>query len=398
MTADTHQDLLTRNVEDIIVRAELEKQLKRGQKLRIKYGVDVTAPTLHIGHAVNLWKMRGLQDRGHKVIFLIGDFTTKIGDPTGKSKTRPVIPQKEIEQNLKEFIEQAKMVLRFNDPNLLEIRRNSEWYGKMKTERFLDLLTMITHARLIERDMFQQRIKNHADIYMHELLYPILQGWDSVELQSDLTIIGNDQLFNEMLGRFYQEKMGQAPQTIITTSITPGLDGGEKQSKSLGNYVGLAHDPLEKYGRVMTLRDNLIIAYFKAYTDMPLAQITQIEKDLAAGDNPRDAKASLARHIVARYHGEATALEVERLWETQFRQGQLPQDIPELTVSKRRLPIVLDILSDHFKLSNSEARRLLSQNGVKVDGRAVNDASFSAYSEGSVVQVGKRRFVRIRLS
>ena len=391
-------EFLNRNVEEVIVRSELEKKLKSGKKLRIKYGVDVTAPTLHLGHAVNLWKMRELQDEGHKVVFLIGDFTTQIGDPTGKSKTRPIIEKSEIKKNTDEFIKQAKMVLRFDKPSLLEVRRNSEWYDKMKVADFLKLLTQITHARLIERDMFQARIKGHTDIYMHELIYPILQGWDSVELKSDLTIIGSDQLFNEMLGRFYQERNGQSPQCIITTSITPGIDGREKQSKSLGNYIGLAHEPSEKFGRTMSIPDELIIAYFRAYTDMPPKQINQIEKNLATGDNPRDSKASLARHIVARYHGEEQAASAQQEWDKQFRDKELPKDIQTAKYSRNTIPVLIDVLETDFAMSRSEARRVLTQNGVRVDGQTQASAGFTGFHDGSVVQVGKRRAIRIKLS
>lgn len=391
--ADTNKilELFSRYGDEIITKAELERRLASGKKLRIKYGVDVTAPTLHIGHAVNLWLMRAMQDMGHKVLFLIGDFTTRIGDPTGKSKTRPIIPQEEIEKNLKEFIEQAKMVLRF-DKQHLEIHHNSDWFDKMPTSEFLQKLMMITHARLIERDMFQERIKAHKDIYMHELIYPILQGWDSVELKSDITIIGSDQLFNEMLGRFYQEKMGQTPQMIVTTKITPGLDGAEKQSKSIGNYVGLAHDPLEKYGRIMTLPDELIIEWFRVYTDVPLDQIEQIEKDMSLGDNPRDTKASLARHIVARYHGEKAATEAEAAWNKQFREGGQPDEIQQ---HKLKLPInIIDAIADVFGISKSEARRLVSQKGVKFAGKVVDKPETELKKPG-ILQLGKRRYAEI---
>ena len=240
------------------------------------------SPHLHIGHAVNLWMMRELQDLGHKVYFLIGDFTTQIGDPTGRSNTRPVIPQAEIDKNAEEFIRQAKMVLRFDDPDLLEIRRNSEWFSEYKLADFLKLLSMVTHARLISRDMFQRRIESHEDIYLHEMIYPILQGYDSYALESDLTIIGSDQLFNEMLGRFYQQRFGQNPQVIITTKITQGIDGKAKQSKSLDNYIGLGHSSRDKFGRCMKIPDDLIIDYLKVYTKVPLEEIIEIEKKIAS--------------------------------------------------------------------------------------------------------------------
>ncbi|MDP4038364.1 MAG: tyrosine--tRNA ligase [bacterium] len=387
------RELLTRNIEDIIVKSELTKKLKSGKKLRIKYGVDVTAPELHIGHAVNLWKMRQFQDMGHKVVFLIGDFTTRIGDPTGKNKTRPIIHDKDIRENTELFIKQAKMILRFDDPKLLEIRRNSEWYDKMKTADFLKLLTMITHARLVERDMFQERIQDHKDLYMHELIYPILQGWDSAVLKSDLTIIGSDQLFNEMLGRFYQVKSGQKPQVIITTTITPGIDGKEKQSKSLGNYIGLTHEPFEKYGRIMSMPDELIISYYKTYTNMPLEQIEQIEKDMAMGDNPRDTKAALAHRIVERYHGEKVASQVQTQWDKQFRNGEKPTDIEICKLTTAEAKNSFKALAKMFGLSTSEIRRKVKENGIRVNSQVFE--LDQALRDGDIIQLGKRRFKKI---
>src|SRR5258708_31806350 len=252
----TNQALLehfARTTDEMFAPEEFRRLLTSGRQLRIKYGIDVTAPYLHTGLAVNLWMMRALQDMGHRVIFLIGDFTTGIGDPTGRDLMRPVLPRDEITRNAEAFIEQARMVLRFDDPELLEIRRNSEWYEQMSVTELLRLFSMITHARLISRDMFQARIQQGREIHMHEMLYPVLQGHDSVVLQSDLTIIGSDQLFNEMLGRFYQERSGQAPQVIITSNITPGLDGKAKPSKSLGNYIRLRHSPRAKFLPTMTL-------------------------------------------------------------------------------------------------------------------------------------------------
>ncbi|HEV8190080.1 MAG TPA: tyrosine--tRNA ligase, partial [Ktedonobacterales bacterium] len=260
--------LFTRTTDEIFSLREFKVLLDSRRSLRIKYGVDVTAPHLHIGHAVNLWMMRHLQDLGHRVIFLIGDFTTRVGDPTGKSVLRPVIPAEEIAANAERFIEQARMVLRFDDPGLLEIRHNAEWYDAMPAAELLRLTAHVTHARLISRDMFQQRIADGDDIHVHELLYPVLQAYDSVMLESDLTIVGSDQLFNEMLARSFQERFGQRPQVVITTKITPGIDGKAKQSKSLGNYIGLGHSPREKCGRAMSIPDDLILPYLSVYTEV----------------------------------------------------------------------------------------------------------------------------------
>src|SRR3989344_5937821 len=266
----------SRTTDEVLSLDEWKFLLSSGRQLRIKYGVDVTAPFLHIGHAVNLWLMRYLQECGHKVGFLIGDFTTRIGDPTGKSEARKEIPQKDIEKNAKDFIKQAGTVL-LTKPAVFEIRRNSEWFGKMRVEEFIKLLAQTTHAKLIQRDMFQKRIAQNQEIHMHEMVYPILQGYDSYMLKSDLTIVGSDQLFNELMGRFYQERMGQAPQVVATTKITPGLDGVEKQSKSLGNYIALSDAPQEKFGKIMSMPDTLIGPYLVIYTEIPLEEISGIE-------------------------------------------------------------------------------------------------------------------------
>ena len=228
---------IARTTEEIFSLDQLRERLNSKKKLTIKFGADVTASFLHLGHAVNLWMMRRFQEDGHKVIFLIGDFTTRIGDPTGKADTRPQIQRENIERDGQAFIEQIKNILITDDPEVFEVRKNSEWFDKMSVDKFLSLISLTTHSRLISRDMFQKRIQENKEIYTHELIYPILQGYDSFELDSDLTIVGSDQLFNEMMGKFYQEKFGQRPQTIITSKITPGLSGGPKQSKSLNNYV-----------------------------------------------------------------------------------------------------------------------------------------------------------------
>ena len=252
-------DSFSRTTDEIISLSEFEKKLKSGKKLRIKFGADVTAPFLHLGHAVNFWMMRELQELGHKVIFLIGDFTTKIGDPTGKTTTRKKISQEEIESNAKNFIEQVSQILITDNEELFEVKRNSDWFDNISSGELISLLSTVTHSRLISRDMFKKRIKNNHEIHMHEMIYPIIQGYDSVELESDITIVGSDQLFNEMMGRFFQEKHGQEPQVIITSKITAGLDGVNKQSKSLNNYIAITDTAKDKFGKIMSLPDKLII-------------------------------------------------------------------------------------------------------------------------------------------
>jgi tyrosyl-tRNA synthetase len=385
---------------------ELRQRLAEGRPLRIKYGVDVTAPSLHLGHAVNLWMMRQLQDLGHKVQFLIGDFTTRIGDPTGRDARRPLIPEAEIAANAEAFIDQARMVLRFDDPQLIEVRRNSEWYAGMTAAELMQRLALMTHARLISRDMFQDRLRAGADIGLDELIYPILQGYDSVALQSDLTIIGTDQLFNEMLGRFYQERFGQRPQVIITTKITPGIDGKAKQSKSLGNYIGLGHSPRDKFGRTMRLPDHLIPEYFTVYTEVPLAQIAELETRLAT--DPMGCKLELARAIVERYHGAQVAEREREWWLRAFSGRRAPADIPELPIDLSAppapdasgAPTALALLRRYFgtQKSNAELRRLLQQGAVTQNGTAISRAEqVLDLADGDVFRIGKRTWFRIRL-
>lgn len=381
-----------RTTDEVFTLEELKRRLSSGKQLRLKYGVDVTAPYLHIGHAVNLWMYRRLQELGHKVIFLIGDFTTQIGDPTGKNKTRPVLPQEEIQANADAFIEQAFMVLH-RDDDVVEIRRNSEWLAEMTAKDLLSLLSMITHSRLISRDMFQRRIQDQEDIYMHELIYPILQGYDSVALNSDLTIIGSDQLFNEMVGRTYQEKFNQAAQSIITTRITPGTDGKHKQSKSLNNYIGLGHSPREKFGRILSISDELVIQYFEVYTDVPMPEVDRLRQRMT-GD-PFACKLLLAEKIVARYHGDdAGAAEREWFIKT-FSQRQAPTDAPVVKLTSGNLSaysVLRECLDE--SISNRELRRLFLQGGIHVDDEVVKDVD-QILNLPATIKVGKRKWFRV---
>ncbi len=385
-----------RTSDQFFSKDEFKAKLKSGKKLRIKYGVDVTAPTLHIGHAVNLWLMRYMQDCGHKVIFVIGDFTTRIGDPDGRGETRPVIPREDIERNAKHFIDQAKMVLRFDDPELIEVRRNSEWLDKMALQDFMNLLAMVTHARLVSRDMFQKRIESHKDIHMHEIIYPILQGYDSVEIQADMTIIGSDQLFNEMMGRFFQERMGQKQQTIITTKITPGTDGKGKQSKSVGNYIGLGHSARDKFGRVMSIPDDLIEQYFIVYTDLPMTEIAEMKHLIAT--KPRDAKVKLASAIVSRYHGKSVGAFETEWFEKTISRGQIPDDIPTLPIINARMETLSLVALTRPGKSKSDTRRLIAQGGVELNGdKLLRPEEMLLLQTGDILKVGKRSWYRIEI-
>ena len=386
-----------RTTEEIFSLSELERLLNSGRQLRIKYGVDLTAPYLHIGHAVNLWMMRMLQDLGHKVQFLIGDTTTRIGDPTGRNVSRPVLPLEEIEANAQAFMMQAQMVLRFDDPELYEIRRNSEWYDQMPATELVRLLSMVTHARLVSRDMFRERMRQGQDIHMHEMIYPVLQGYDSFALDSDLTIIGTDQLFNEMMGRFYQERLGQSPQVIITTKITPGIDGKAKQSKSLGNYIGLGHNSRDKFGRVMTLPDHLIVSYLEVYTDVALEFVEEIA--MRVEKEPMKWKLFLAHEIVKRYHGAEIADKEQEWFLRTFSSRRTPSDIPVIQVELGE-QTVFNLVKHFFgsKKSHSELRRLFEQGAISLNDQTLRQAEqVVEVHDGDVFRVGKRTWFRLQV-
>lgn len=390
---------ISRLVDEVISLEELRTVLNSGKKLTIKYGVDCTAPFLHLGHAVNLWVMRRFQDEGHKVVFLIGNFTSRIGDPTGKSQTRSVLTPEEIEKSAAEFIKQVSSVLITDDPNVFEIRRNAEWFDSMSLGDFLNLCSMTTHAKLISREMFKNRIKNGMDIHVHELLYPILQGYDSVMLESDLTVVGSDQLFNEMMGRFYQERFGQKPQIVMTTKITKGLWGEEKQSKSIGNFVALNDSSKDKFGKIMQLADDRIIDWMKVYTDISLEKIAEIESEMAANTlNPRDAKVILAHAIVKKYHGMEVAEREKKVFEDTFSKKIFPSDAKVVSVKCNQIGIIdLLLKSCGTNVSKSELRRLIRQNAVQVDGEKVADETEIIFLEKGehTLKVGKRKFFKV---
>ncbi len=392
----TTQDLLdsfARTTDEIVTLAEFKEKLSSGRKLRIKYGVDVTAPLLHLGHGVNLWMMREMQDAGHTVVFLIGDFTTRVGDPTGRSQTRPVISRDEIEANAEEFINQVSVILR-TEPEVFEVRRNSEWWDSMSLDEFMSLLSMVNHGRLIARDMFQRRIEEGSEIHMHEFLYPVLQGYDSYALESDLTIVGTDQLFNELMGRFYQSRLGQAPQIVITTKITAGIDGGEKMSMSLGNFISIAHSARDMFGRTMSIPDHLIVPYLEVYTTVPAGTVEELRNGLEdRSTHPMDAKRFLARQIVARYHGDAAATEESEWFTRTFSERELPTDAPTVTVAPGTgLFAVLEAALP--ETSRKEIRRLLAAGSVSIDGTKEPEAE-RVPADGSLLRVGKRRWFRI---
>ncbi|MFZ4761529.1 MAG: tyrosine--tRNA ligase [Alphaproteobacteria bacterium] len=401
----SNRELFERNVAQTIGSMDAEKIFSADRQLIIKYGVDATAPFLHLGHAVNLWMMRELQDIGHKVVFLIGDYTTQIGDPTGKSSTRPILSKDEINLNAEAFIEQVGIVLR-KDPDLFEVRRNSEWFDTMSAKDMLDLLSMVSHAHLISRDMFQERIANGHEIRMHEMIYPILQGYDSAVLKSDLTIVGSDQLFNESMGRFFQEKFGIPQlQTIITSVITAGIDGKAKQSKSLGNYIALADTPTDKFGKAMSIPDHLIIPYLSTYTGLSNNEISKITNQLEIEQqNPMIAKSILAYEIVARYHGTEIATQEKELFLDRYSRKTI--SAAQEIIVEPQLNVLQLVQAANPEMNFSKIRTLFNGNAISIDMGKISPATIKAdkphdapldYKDGSILKVGKKQYYKLKI-
>lgn len=387
---DKIKELLSRRVADIVVREDLEKKLMSGKKLRVKLGVDVARPDMHLGHAVALWKLREFQDLGHTAIFLIGDATTRIGDPTGQDKTRPLLTEEEINKNAETYISQAAKIL---DIEKTEIHRNSEWFDEMSAFDFIKLLTMVTRSQLIAREAFQERIKAGREIFMHEMIYPIMQGYDSVVLKADVALHA-DQLFNEHFGRMYQEKFGQEPQAIVTVPMLVGLDGKHKMSKSLGNYIGITESPESMFGKIMSLPDELITDYFTLCTFIDAAEISKTAELIKNRKlNPRDAKMRLAREVVSIYHNAEGAEAAEENFKNIFQKGALPEEAPSLTLrSSGKLSDIL--LGAKLVSSRSEFRRLINSGGIDFNGTPVEDPHYTVDLPGTV-RVGKLKFLKI---
>lgn len=385
-------EILTRNVDQIIVRQDFEKKLKRGQKLRIKLGIDPTGPKIHLGYASVLWKLRSFQDLGHKIVLIIGDFTAQIGDTSDKNSERPMLSATDVKVNEKTYLAQLGKIL---DPQKTEFHYNSEWFGKIKLNEFIKLSSSFTIQQMIERDNFARRLEVGKPVGLHETLYPILQAYDSVMVKADLELGATDQLFNMLAGRSLQKFFGQEPQNVMTMALLEGTDG-RKMSKSWGNCIYITDQPIDMYGKVMAIADELIPMYFRMCTDVEIEVIAEVERNMAAGDNPRDTKASLARNIVARYWGEAKAVAAEESWNRQFRVGEKPEHIEEILVKKEKPHNLVDFISEHFHLSKSEARRLINQNGVRVDDEVVTESEVEL-SDNMVIQIGKRRYKQIKL-
>ena len=389
-------DLLT--IEEL--RRKLERAAKAGQPLHVKLGLDPTAPDIHLGHTVVLHKLRQFQELGHQVILVIGDFTGMIGDPTGKSETRKPLTRSDILANAQTYAEQIFKVL---DPAKATVRFNSEWLGKRAPEEIVTLAAKYTVARMLERDDFQRRFHDGRAIGVHEFLYPLLQAYDSVALQADVEIGGTDQKFNLLVGRDIQREYGQEPQVVLTMPLLEGLDGVQKMSKSLGNYIGITEPPREIYGKIMSLSDQLMLRYYDLLSDIENAALEEEKRRMAEGAaNPRDVKKALGRELVTRFYDSTVAEEAEREFERMFQARGLPDEIEEPRVYlsgqvNGPVWIVTLLVQAGLAPSNSEARRLIQQGAVRVDGERVSDANTRlTISESHLLQVGRRRFARIR--
>jgi tyrosyl-tRNA synthetase len=374
--------------------AKLARSDASGVPLRIKLGLDPTAPDIHVGHTVVLNKMRQLQDLGHTVIFLIGDFTSMIGDPSGRNATRPPLTREQIEANAQTYYRQASLVL---DPEKTEIRYNSEWSDPLGARGMIELAAKYTVARMLERDDFTRRYKAGTPISVHELLYPLMQGYDSVALRSDLELGGTDQKFNLLVGRALQVEYAQEPQCILTMPLLEGLDGVEKMSKSKGNYIGISEPANTMFAKLLSISDTLMWKYFTLLSFRPEEEIDRLRAEVAGGRNPKEAKVLLAREITARFHGAAAADAAEADFELRAR-GGVPDVIPEVALAGAPLGIGALLKQAGLAPSTSEALRLVDQGGVRVDGEAVTDRGLKLAAGGYVVQVGKRRFARVTLS
>ena len=391
-------ELIVRGTDEVIKADELEKKLKSGKRLRIKAGFDPTAPDLHLGHTVLINKLRQFQQLGHEVLFLIGDFTGMIGDPTGKSATRPPLTEDEVQQNAQTYQQQIFKIL---DKDKTKVVFNSQWMGKMSSADMIKLAASSTVARMLERDDFSKRYKSGQSIAIHEFLYPLIQGYDSVAMQADVELGGTDQKFNLLMGRQLQEQHGQRPQVVLTMPILEGLDGVQKMSKSLNNYIGINDAPKDMFGKIMSISDELMWRYFELLSFRPLEEIESFKQDIANGKNPRDIKFLLAEEIIERFHSREAATAAREGFIAQFAKNRIPDDIPEFafTTDAQGYPLANLLKDAGLCASTSEALRMVQQGAVRIDGEKVADKA-TRISAGTVAvfQVGKRKFAKIAVA
>jgi len=390
---------IQRGSEEILVLSELEERLKSGKPLRIKAGFDPTAPDIHIGHTVLINKMRQFQDLGHTVIFLIGDFTGLIGDPTGKNVTRKALTEEQVAANAETY---KKQIFKILDPEKTEIRFNSEWMGKMTSAQMIQLASRYTVARMLERDDFNKRYSSNQPIAIHEFLYPLVQGYDSVALECDVELGGTDQKFNLLMGRELQKQYGQKPQVVLTTPLLEGLDGVQKMSKSLNNYIGIDESPDEMFGKLMSISDELMWRYFELLSFRPLADIEQLKQQITDGRNPRDVKFELADEIITRFHDKEAAEKAQSNFIARFQKGAIPDEMPEheiLAEQENGIPLTVLLKQSGLTVSTSDAIRMIKQGAVKIDGDKVSDTRLLiAKDTKAVYQVGKRKFARVSVN
>lgn len=388
---------LERGSQDLLVAAELANKLARGQPLRVKAGFDPTAPDLHLGHTVLINKLRQFQQFGHEVIFLIGDFTGLIGDPTGRNATRPRLTPEEVQANARTYQQQ---IFRILDPERTRVDFNSRWFGPMAASGLVEIAARYTVARMLEREDFNKRYKSGQPIAVHEFLYPLVQGYDSVALRADVELGGTDQKFNLLVGRTLQEHYGQEPQIVLTMPLLEGLDGVNKMSKSLGNYVAINDPPDEMFGKLMSISDALMWRYFELLSFRPLREIEALRREVDAGRNPRDVKFELGREIVARFHDGAAAEQAQVNFRARFSRKELPEDLPlkSLPTSGEQLGLIAALVGAGLAASGTEARRKIAEGAVRIDGEKVTDAAQQLKGGGEyLLQLGPRRVARVRV-
>ncbi|EHZ7120923.1 tyrosine--tRNA ligase [Vibrio vulnificus] len=385
---------IKRGVEELIPEEELIAKLKEGRPLRIKLGADPTAPDIHLGHTVILNKLRAFQDLGHDVTFLIGDFTGMVGDPTGKNSTRPPLTREDVLRNAETYKQQVFKIL---DPAKTKIQFNSEWLSELGAEGMIRLAANQTVARMLERDDFKKRYAGGQPIAIHEFMYPLLQGYDSVAMETDVELGGTDQKFNLLMGRELQKANGQKPQVVLMMPLLVGLDGEKKMSKSANNYIGVSEAPSEMFGKIMSISDDLMWSYYELLSFRPLEELAQFKADVAAGKNPRDIKVLLAKEIIARFHSEADADAAEQEFVNRFAKNQIPEEMPEFTFAVGT-PMANLLKEAELCSSTSEAMRMVKQGAAKMDGEKVEDAKAEPGVGTYVFQVGKRKFARITIA
>ncbi len=388
---------IKRGAEEILVEEELVAKLKEGRPLRVKLGMDPTAPDIHLGHTVILNKLRQFQDLGHEVLLLIGDFTAQVGDPSGKNSTRPPLTPEQVADNAKTYAEQAFKVL---DAEKTQIVYNSSWLGELGATGMIKLASKLTVARMLERDDFKKRYGSGQSIAIHEFMYPLLQGYDSVALKADVELGGTDQKFNLLMGRELQKDAGQSPQVVLTMPLLEGLDGVKKMSKSAANYIGVDEAPGEMFGKIMSLSDELMWRYFELLSRRSLDELAGLRQEVLEGANPRDIKILLAKEIISRYHDEAAAEQAHQDFVQRFQKNAIPDDLPEVTLSAGAEGIAIaNLLKDAGLVgSTSEALRMIKQGAVKVDGDKLEDGKLVVQAGAAVYQVGKRKFARVTVA